>query len=435
MTTSLFSTCKPSVSKQNHRSGKVSWRVLIGRNKKGSGVYKNFKTEPEAKAYKIKRESFLQKNQVQLLDLDDVEKKEIELALMKANQAGVTLLEAVDFFLKFGSPDNGAISVETAVEMWLNEKRQRGSSEKHIRNGERTYFPPFVTRFKGRNTCDITANEAEEYIYSQDTWQPSSKAYHTKFLTGFYNFLRKNGYAKINPFKTVEIHPKSKIRDPKLLPNEVVRRLLQYSLDQKKYTECLAQVICFFCGIRIEEFTRLKWEKSFVEKKAIEISPQIAKSSKRRVLQIPDNALRWIKLLKIREGMDSGEKLLQQLKRIRRKALVGLNLKYPQNGMRHTFAGNHYAHFRDPRQTAYLMGHPDPRLVATVYHEFTTPELSSEYWQIVPLSVEIEMDEEARAKAKADDDESYAEAVNGSNCGKAVRIEGKWVSVQDESLF
>ena len=263
MTTSLFTSCKPSISKQKHRSGKVSWRVLIGRNHKGSGVYENFKTEPEAKAYKIKRESFLQKNQVQLLDLDDVEKKEIELALMKSKQAGVTLLETVDFFLKFGSPDNGAISVETAVEMWLNEKRQRGSSEKHINNGERTYFPPFVRRFQGRNTCDITPKEAEEYIYSQDTWQPSSKAYHTKFLTGFYNFLRKNGYAKINPFKTVEIHPKSIIRDPKLLPNEVVRKLLQYSLDQKKYTECLAQVICFFCGIRIQEFTRLRWERSF----------------------------------------------------------------------------------------------------------------------------------------------------------------------------
>jgi integrase len=59
-------------------------------------------------------------------------------------------------------------------------------------------------------------------------------------------------------------------------------------------------VLCLFCGIRTEEVKKLKWEDISFEKRLITISSEIAKKRSIRYVDIPDNALTWLKPLKKR---------------------------------------------------------------------------------------------------------------------------------------
>lgn len=242
-----------------------------------------------------------------------------------------------------------------------------------------------------------------------------------KFLTSFYNFLKKEKYAKLNPFKDLNTPPKAKKRNPKLISNDVVRHLLQCSLNNKDTNVCLVQTLSLFCGLRVEEAMDLQWQSKFLEQRKIEISDEIAKGYKRRVVDIPENAFEWLVRLSISEGSSRGEKIIQQLKRFRRTAKKSKQFEYPQNGMRHSFAGNHIAQFRDAKTTSFLMGHPDATLVGSTYHEFATRENAAEYWGIIP---EIAIAEK--------DDAERIEAEERSPYGEAIKGEGIWQSVTNK---
>ena len=61
-----------------------------------------------------------------------------------------------------------------------------------------------------------------------------------------------------------------------------------------------------------------------------------------------------------------------------------LELEWPENGLRHSFASYHLAHFRNAAVLALEMGHVSPHVLFAHYREVTTPADAARYWQIVP---------------------------------------------------
>ena len=289
---------------QTHRSGNKSWKVQVGKKTTGKPDIRTFAREQAARAFRDDwNAKLVTGNTNGLADLSALARAEVLAALAKLEAFNATLPEAVDFFLKHARPAQGEISVEDALKEFLNAKVSLKRRESYLRNCKKTYYQPFTRAFPGRVLSDISQVEAEKYINSHPNWGSSSKASHIQYLRTFYNFFIKRSYAKLNPFANVE-KPQAFSNRPKTIKPDEAKKLLQFALDNGRKQECAAMALVFFCGVRVEgEAGRLTWEDVDLNKAKVQISPENSKTGLRRVNNILENALEWLKLCKSKERM------------------------------------------------------------------------------------------------------------------------------------
>jgi integrase len=70
-----------------------------------------------------------------------------------------------------------------------------------------------------------------------------------------------------------------------------------------------------------------------------------------------------------------------KLDRVREAA--GL-LKWPNNGLRHSFASYRLAAIHDAPRVAAELGHTTPQMLYSTYRELVLPEEAERYWKIAP---------------------------------------------------
>jgi integrase len=126
---------------------------------------------------------------------------------------------------------------------------------------------------------------------------------------------------------------------------------------------CLA--LSAFAGLRTAELLRLKWEAVDLQRGLINVAANKSKTAKRR----PPNLTEWLRPYAGRSG-----KILPYSHRwyhlhvgLVRKA-AGL-AKWPNNGLRHSFASYHIAKHQNAPQLALEMGHTTPRMIFDNYRE------------------------------------------------------------------
>jgi integrase len=424
---SLLKAKKATIYQKKHRSGNTTWCVNVGMKHGGVSDVRNFPNREQAVNFQGEWNSRLvEKNSVGLSDLTHLSRLEILAAIAKLQAFDATLPEAVDFFIKFSRPPKGNITPEEALGVFLEKKAKAGRSLAYLRNCEKTFYKPFAKFFSNRKVADIIPQEAERYIYSHKTWNSVTTSSHITYLTTFYRFLIKQGYAKLNPFEHVE-RPRRVEASAKILLPEQAKKLLQFALDNNNKAGCASMVLVLFCGVRVEEVSRLNWADIDFVKGKIDLKASATKKGRRRVNTIPRNALEWLELCRA-SGDIAPSDYLQKMKRLRKK----VGLKYPQNAMRQSFSAYHVAKHGDKNLTASLLGHPNANLLFRTYNDLiTNEEQVAAYWDVVPDSTLA-----ARQRALVlKMEESREEAICQSNCGRAIQIESGWAPVQDESLF
>ena len=60
--------------------------------------------------------------------------------------------------------------------------------------------------------------------------------------------------------------------------------------------------------------------------------------------------------------------------------------KWPDNGLRHSFATHYLAHHQDTGKTALALGHTPPAIVFAHYREHVVPADAAQWWQMHPAS-------------------------------------------------
>jgi integrase len=73
--------------------------------------------------------------------------------------------------------------------------------------------------------------------------------------------------------------------------------------------------------------------------------------------------------------------LFNRLDAIRKAA--GLT-KWPKNGLRHSFASYHLAHYHDAAKLGLILGHTTTKMIFSNYREIVTPEEGERYFLISP---------------------------------------------------
>ena len=140
-----------------------------------------------------------------------------------------------------------------------------------------------------------------------------------------------------------------------------------------------------FAGLRTAELLRLEWSNlKFSGKGSVEVTARKAKSAKRRVITMSDNLRAWLEPYAASTG-----KLWQTSESAFHKASKKVGIaaglpKWPQNGLRHSFASYHLAKHQDAPRLALDMGHISPKMIFDHYREIVTPEEAERYWQIFP---------------------------------------------------
>jgi integrase len=73
----------------------------------------------------------------------------------------------------------------------------------------------------------------------------------------------------------------------------------------------------------------------------------------------------------------------KKLGRIRKAACL---VKWPNNGLRHSFASYRLADIHDAPRVSAELGHTSPQLLYNTYREVVRPDEADRYWKIEPAA-------------------------------------------------
>jgi len=100
-----------------------------------------------------------------------------------------------------------------------------------------------------------------------------------------------------------------------------------------------------------------------------------------RFVTMQPNLREWLLPLRKHKGNVMCEEFRKQFNQTRTDAGIA---KWPDNGLRHSFASYHMAHFKNAASTALELGHHDSRITFAHYRELVKPKEAARYWNIKP---------------------------------------------------
>ena len=235
---------------------------------------------------------------------------------------------------------------------------------------------------------------------------------------GLWNVLADKQYCSkaLNPFENIveKREPKSSTRTKVSTVKNV--ELFFHWLEKEcekypsKYPELALSVVTFFCGVRVEEVSRVSWHS--IDKKAehigeeeqkdfsgwtITVYDDDEKSNVSKINPIPINAQHWIELIEDKtknlnfEDNIAADGWRQRKKRLWSKFKKEKSIKLPQNTARHTWASMHLALYGNSNLTALRMGHKsNPKTLMGTYATTMKSSEAVRYFGIVPSSVDSE---------------------------------------------
>lgn len=268
---------------KKHRSGNVSWVVNVG----AVDGKRRFSTFPSREAAEHHRAKLIEnqalKSQAVLADLTKLQGARVRLALERLEPYEASILDAVDFFIKFAKPPKGRISIQEAMDIFGKDNKRRGLSSTYLVKS-RAFFKQFRDAFDNCLMSDVTVRGAKDYIFGNDGWSAASKNAHIRHLRALYSATIKAGYATLNPFKDVAFAKESQNgAGSKVLSVDDAQTLLDFALEDDRKAECATLVLVLFCGVRMEETSRVLWAEIALESETPRVRIEKAKNNQRRV--------------------------------------------------------------------------------------------------------------------------------------------------------
>jgi integrase len=131
---------------------------------------------------------------------------------------------------------------------------------------------------------------------------------------------------------------------------------------------------------------RLDWSEIDFDSELIEVTAQKSKTARRRHVTMQPNLREWLMPLRKHRGNVTPRENFRQLFDTARLA-AGID-EWPDNGLRHSFASYHLAHFKDAKALALEMGHTNEDMIFTNYRQLVKPKEAERYWKIRPATKE-----------------------------------------------
>ncbi len=335
---------KPSLKVLSYRHHpKYKFVLDLRAFKKGR---KFFKARAEAEAEALRQRTLLERHSRALIGLSQREMSEIIAAKQKLAEYGETITDAVRHRVDHLERVRRCnITASQLADEVIEAKRRDGMSVDYL-DDLQLRLRRFCRDFGNRPIAGITVEELDNWLRNLDG-SPKSRSNYRANVSVMFGYAAKRRMLDFNP--------------------DVVPML----------------AIGAFAGLREAEIKRLDWSEIDLARGHIEIKAAKAKSARRRIVPIQPNLAAWLRPYAGLSGRVVLSDPRRKLGRVREEA--GL-VRWPNNGLRHSFASYRLAAIHDAPRVAAELGHTSPQMLYSTYRELVLPEEAERYWKIAPAA-------------------------------------------------
>jgi len=339
-----------------------------------------YKTRAEADAERLRQLTTLERHGREAVGLSQREMSDLISAKRKLAGYGKTIGDAVSFLVDhLERVQRHGITVAQLVTELLEAKRKDGRSEIYLRD-LRNLLAIFSRDFGNRPIAGITVEELDNWLRAL----PGSPKTRTNFRTNvgvLFSYATKRRILDFNPV----VHtakPKLPENPPEIFTVDELRVLLNTANPITPDVVPML-VIGAFAGLRDAEIKRLDWSEVNLLRQFIEVKGAKAKSARRRIVQIQPNLAAWLTPYIGMKGRLAPAGARAKLEKVRNEAGLA---RWPNNGLRHSFASYRLAACHDAPRVAAELGHTSPQMLYSTYRELVHPEDAERYWNITPAA-------------------------------------------------
>ena len=374
---------KPKIQVREYRNSKTGelyrppYKFLLDLRAFGRGR-KFFKTRAEADAEAMRQKTLLERHSREAIGLSQREMSDFIEAKRKLAAHGETISEAVKFRVDhLERVRKCKTTVAELVTELLEAKRKDGRSEIYVRD-LRNILAIFCQDFGTRPIAGIAVEELEKWLRALPG-SPKTRANFRANISVLFGHAARLQMLDGNPVLHTA-KPKLPENPPEIFTVDELQSLLE-AANRVAPDVVPMLAIGAFAGVRDAEIKRLDWHEIDLARGHIEIKGAKAKSARRRIIPIQPNLTAWLRPFSAMKGRLIPEGYRSSLERVRKAA--GLS-RWPNNGLRHSFASYRLAACHDAPRVAGELGHASPQMLYSVYREVVLPGEAERYWKLVP---------------------------------------------------
>ena len=358
------------------------WCVDVPPNLSDTGKRqrKFFETEREAKAecetLKARRENF----GVSLGTMTPARIAEAAEAYKLLDPLSVDLLTAVRDYTRRHHQLNASKPWKEVFDEYQKLPKHRSEKyQKELKDAGETMRP-----LDRKLVIEISPKNIQTVLWK---FAPSTRNAKMRILRAVFNLGIKRGYLVENPINRLDFAELEKGEVETFTVDETTKLLTAAFEHEIELLPFL--VLGFFCGIRPDgELQKLQWEHVHLKEKQVVIPPSVAKTKRRRFVDISNNALLWLKAYGARGGSFTGkivpyEKSLLTKKRRALQEAAGVK-RWIQQGMRHSYCSYWLAKHEDANKLVLQSGHTGAETMWEHYHRGTKKKEANNFWAIRP---------------------------------------------------
>lgn len=291
---------------------------------------------------------------------------------------GVKLVEAARYYIEANKQRAASKPINEILTEYLAHRERIGLKETSLIDGKYR-LGKLAKVFGEKLASDITHSEIENWVHGIEG-SPQTKNNYLTISSAFFEWCMVQGYCINNPIKKIT---KIRVEDApvEIFKPEELEKILQASTDEMLPIFAIGA----FAGLRMSELMKLEWGEIYFDKNLIEVKASKAKTAKRRFVDILPCLSAWLKKFRGKTGpiWPYTRFNFSQKRDILAKKL---NIKWPNNGLRHSFATYHCAAFENQDKTASQLGHPNTDMLYSKYRELVTREEALKYWAVFPTT-------------------------------------------------
>lgn len=339
---------------------------------------KFFKTRGEADAERKRQLTTLERHGREAVGLPQHELSDFIRSRKTLAGYGKTINDAVGFFVDhLERVRRCKTTVAQLADEVLEAKRRDGMSDAYL-SDLKIRLARFCRDFANRPIASMTVEEIDNWLRSLEG-SPKSRTNYRANIGVLFSYATKRRMLDSNPILHTA-KPKLPDNPPQIFAVDELRALLKAANHiAPEVVPMLA--IGAFAGLRDAEIKRLDWSEVDLVRSHIEVKAKKAKSARRRLVEMQPNLREWLRPFSGMTGRLLPTGYRGSLDRVRKAASLA---KWPQNGLRHSFASYRLAACHDAPRVAGELGHTSPQMLYSTYRELVFSEEAERYWKLVP---------------------------------------------------
>ena len=346
---------RPSFKVHEYKHSKTH-RFYINLRAFGKGR-KFFKTRSEAEAEAMRQKTLMERHGRDAIDLPQRELSDFIAAKRKLAEYGKVITDAVAYFVDhLERVRRCGITVAELANEVVEVKRKAGRSAKYIRDLKQK-LGRFCQDFGKMPVAAITVEEIDKWL-SDLNYAPKSRAQYRANIGVLFGHAERRGMIDKNPVPRTE-KPKLVDASPEIFTPDELRSLLETASREVPHVVPML-AIGAFAGLREAEIQRLDWSEVDLARGHIEVTAAKAKSARRRIVPIQPNLAAWLQPYSGMTGLVVPVGARRKLARVREAAKL---TRWPNNGLRHSFASYRLAAIHNAPQVSAELGHTSPQML------------------------------------------------------------------------